>query len=214
MNTDQSTPIVTSRPLDLPWCLAFLQKRGKLLYGENFNLHEKDHDIIYKLLVYFVGHKTEAERLGLDLDKGILLSGQVGCGKTSLMTLMKFVPGPERNHVIKSCRGISFEFIVDGYEVISRYSRMSFNNDSPKIYCFDDLGAEQTLKYFGNECNVMSEILLSRYDYFISHKMITHVTTNLSAQQLEDLYGERVRSRVRQMFNLVSFDRGTGDKRT
>ncbi len=28
----------------------------------------------------------------------------------------------------------------------------------PKIYCFDDLSTELTLKHFGQECNVMTEI--------------------------------------------------------
>jgi DNA replication protein DnaC len=59
----------------------------------------------------------------------------------------------------------------------------------------------------------MAEILLSRYDYFISKKLKTHLTTNLSASEIETQYGNRVRSRMRQMFNLVAFDRETRDKR-
>jgi hypothetical protein len=200
--------------LDLPWCLSFLEKRGKELYGAKFKIHEEDHEIIFKLIVYFIGDKQNAEKLGIDLQKGILLTGPVGCGKTSLMNLMRFIPPPERNHIMKSCRDVSFEFIQEGYEVIWRYSRMSFNNSRPKIYCFDDLGAEQSLKYFGNECNVLGEILLSRYEYFISHDMITHITTNLSASELENIYGNRLRSRLREMFNLVSFSQTSQDKRT
>lgn len=195
------------------WCLSFLEKRGKESFGDKFKIYEHDHEIIFKLLVYFLADKRTAEKLGLDLQKGILLTGPIGCGKTSLMNLMRFVPPPERNHIMKSCRDVSFEFIQDGYEVIWRYSRMSFNNSNPKIYCFDDLGAEQSLKYYGNECNVMGEILLSRYEYFITHDMITHLTTNLSASQIENIYGNRVRSRLREMLNLVSFMKSREDKR-
>lgn len=57
------------------------------------------------------------------------------------------------------------------------------------------------MNYWGNNCNVMGEVLLSRYDLFISSKMITHVTTNLNSQELEVLYGNRLRSRMRAMFN-------------
>lgn len=195
------------------WCLAFLEKRGKELYGEKFRIREEDHEIIFKLITYFVGDTLNAEKLGIELQKGILLTGPIGCGKTSLMNLMRFVPPPERNYTIKSCRDVSFEFIQEGYEVIVGYSRMSFNNSHPKIYCFDDLGAEQSLKYYGNECNVMGEILLSRYDLFVSQRMITHLTTNLSAIELENLYGNRIRSRLREMFNLVSFGHQAPDKR-
>ena len=82
-----------------------------------------------------------------------------------------------------------------------------------KSYCFDDLGIEGNLKYYGNECNVMAEILLSRYDLFVSQKIITHITTNLSASEIEELYGNRIRSRMREMFNLISFDKDAPDKR-
>ncbi|MCE7865197.1 MAG: ATPase [Bacteroidetes bacterium CHB5] len=187
------------------WCITFLEKRGQELYGKKFKISVEDHEIIFKLIVYFVGDQLSARKLGLELQKGILLTGPIGCGKTSLMNLMRFVPPPERNHIMKPCRDVSFEFIQEGYEMIWRYSRMSFNNGHPKIYCFDDLGTEQSLKYFGNECNVMGEILLSRYEYFISQNMITHLTTNLSATEIETLYGNRIRSRMREMFNLISF---------
>ena len=90
---------------------------------------------------------------------------------------------------------------------------MSFNNHLPKIYCFDDLGAEQSLKYYGNECNVMGEILLSRYEYFVSNDMLTHITTNLSSPEIENTYGMRVRSRLRETMNLISFASTSSDKR-
>lgn len=199
--------------LDFPWCLSFLQKRGRELYGPNFEIHSKDHGLIYSLLVYFLGDRNRAAEIGIDLHKGILLTGPIGCGKTAIMNLMRFVPPPERNHTIKPCRDIGFEFIREGYDVINRYSRMSFTNSRPKIYCFDDMGTERSLKYYGNECNVMGEVVLNRYDLFISTRMITHVITNLSASEMEDCYGSRVRSRMRELFNLISFSKETSDKR-
>jgi flavoprotein len=114
---------------------------------------------------------------------------------------------------LKPTREISFEFIKEGYEVIQRYSSVNKLQSGVKNYCFDDLGTENNLKYFGNECNVMGEILLSRYDLFINKKIITHITTNLSAGEIETQYGNRVRSRLRAMLNLISYDKSTPDKR-
>jgi DNA replication protein DnaC len=43
--------------------------------------------------------------------------------------------------------------------------------------------------------------------------MITHLTTNLSSGEIEQYYGNRVRSRMREMFNVVGFRGGVRDKR-
>ncbi|WP_324068987.1 MAG: hypothetical protein RSE15_00200 [Flavobacterium sp.] len=114
---------------------------------------------------------------------------------------------------VKPCRDISFEFIQEGYPIIHKYSIGQLYHTEPRTYCFDDLGTENNLKYFGNECNVMAEILLSRYDLFIFKKLKTHITTNLSATEIEKQYGNRVRSRLRQMVNLIAFDKSAPDKR-
>jgi hypothetical protein len=47
----------------------------------------------------------------------------------------------------------------------------------------------------------------------LNHKVRTHATTNLNAGELEERYGSRVRSRMRELFNLISFDEKTIDKR-
>ena len=59
----------------------------------------------------------------------------------------------------------------------------------------------------------MAEILLSRYDLFIAKKLQTHITTNLSASEIEKNYGSRVRSRLRELCNLIAFENIVTDKR-
>lgn len=194
-----------------PEILTWLEQKGKQDYGEKFHFAEQDTTTIIKLIAYFLNDETKTKLYGIDLTKGILLSGPVGCGKTTLMALMKYVTKQRNRFHIKNCRDISFEFIKEGYEVIHRYSRGNQNEN--KNYCFDDLGVEQNLKYYGNECNVMAEIILSRYDLFVAKKVQTHLTTNLSASEIETAYGNRVRSRLRVMLNLIAFDKNAGDKR-
>ncbi|MFV0472180.1 MAG: AAA family ATPase [Paludibacteraceae bacterium] len=194
--------------------LSILQTEGKKIFGQHFTIHPEDSEVINKLLVWFLQDKQEATHYNINLNKGILLTGPIGCGKTSLFTLIRLLLPQEQRFVIKSCREITFDFIKDGYEIIQNYSTNAYNNnDKPRTVCFDDLGAETTLKYYGNQCNVMGEILLSRYDHFINAGMITHATTNLSASELENYYGNRVRSRMREMFNLIAFNSNSTDKR-
>lgn len=196
-----------------PEILAWLEQKGKQDYGEKFHFAQQDIHNITKLIAYFLRDETKTNEFGIDLTKGILLSGPVGCGKTTLMTLMKYVAKQNSRFYLKTCRDISFEFIKEGYEIIHRYSRGSYSQTEYKNYCFDDLGVEQNLKYYGNECNIMAEIILSRYDLFIARKVQTHLTTNLSASEIEIAYGNRIRSRLRGMLNLIAFDRNTTDKR-
>jgi DNA replication protein DnaC len=193
--------------------ILWLEKKGSELYGNQFKILENDYPIIYKLVAYFLKEEATCYQYGTTLDKGILLSGPIGCGKTTLMNLMKNLTQTEHEFYIKPCRDISFEFIQEGYEIIHKYSMGKLYQSDPKTICFDDLGTENNLKYFGNECNVMAEIMLSRYDIFISKKIKTHITTNLSASEIETAYGNRVRSRLRNMINLIAFDKNTKDKR-
>ena len=199
-------------------CRQWLEYQGKKQFGNHFTIFQEDHELILSLLIYAIGDKEGVTKKNLNLKKGILLTGPIGCGKTSLMTLVNyFFPG-NKQYQIKSTRKISFEYEKEGYKVINRYSPNVVNNSLVKnnlnIMCFDDLGIEQPQKYFGNECNVMAEILLSRYDLFVSKGIITHLTSNLSASELESKYGNRLRSRMREMFNLLAFDKDSIDKRS
>jgi len=193
--------------------ITWLEKKGVELYGNHFKILETDYPIVYKLIAYFLKDEPTCFQYGINLNKGILLTGPIGCGKTSLMNLMKYLTATEHKFFVKPCRDISFEFIQDGYQIIHKYSIGKLYQSEPRTYCFDDLGTENNLKYFGNECNVMAEILLSRYDLFISKKLQTHITTNLSATEIEKHYGNRVRSRLREMVNLIAYDKLTPDKR-
>jgi DNA replication protein DnaC len=193
--------------------ILWLEKKGIELYGSHFKILESDYPIIYKLIAYFLKDEATCYQYNINLNKGILLSGPVGCGKTSLMNLMKYLTTMEHKFFVKPCRDISFEFIQEGYEIIHKYSKGKLYQFEPKTICFDDLGTENNLKYYGNECNVMAEILLSRYDIFTTKKIQTHITTNLSASEIETHYGNRVRSRLREMINLIGFERNIMDKR-
>lgn len=191
---------------DFPKILVYLNAKGKMLFGKKFKIYEEDREILLKLCSYFIRDKQHCRKKGIDIDKGILLSGPVGCGKTSLMKLLRHIVPHQRPYEVIPSRNIAFAFNNIGYKIIENYG-------DKKFYCFDDLGVEPTGRHFGKDCNVLGEILLSRYDLFVNHHILTHATTNLNAKELEDRYGNRVRSRMRQLFNLIAFDSKTKDKR-
>jgi len=190
---------------------TYLNIKGHILFGKNFRIYKEDEPLLFKLCCYFIQDHYSCAQMGIDTKKGLLLSGPVGCGKTSLMKLLPHLAPHKTNYEIIPTRNIVFNFNASGFEVLEKYNET-------KNYCFDDLGVEPTGSHYAKECNVLGEILLSRYDLFMrsserSRRVLTHITTNLNAQEIEKRYGNRVRSRMRAMFNLISFDECSIDKR-
>jgi GTPase SAR1 family protein len=97
----------------------------------------------------------------IDLKKEFYLIGPVGCGKTSLMQYFQNLHYEQfRYQLLSNTRYYS--------RICTRWLPMFFEQirqNVQKSICFDDLGVEQSIKHFGNECNTMGEILLSRYDF-------------------------------------------------
>ena len=191
---------------DFPKILIYLEAKGKMLFGQHFKIYEEDKEVLFKLSNYFIKDQANCEKLGIDPDKGILLTGPVGCGKTSLMKLMRFMVPHQRSYVVMPCRNIVFAFNHLGYKTIEDYGDDSY-------FCFDDIGMEPVGRYYGRDCNVIGEIMVSRYELFLETNLKTHGTTNLSAKEFENKYGTRVRSRMKILFNLIAFDFKTKDKR-
>jgi len=199
---------------DFKASMRFLEAKGKILFGRHFKIHVEDHELLYKLVTYFIEDKRVANKFKIDLNKGILLSGPVGCGKTTLMRLLPHLV-PHKRHYQTSlmpCRNIVFGFNNLGYKIIQDYA-------DNKPYCFDDLGVEPIGRHYGKDCNVMGEILITRYEVIMNQKLShraqsrCHITTNLNSNEIENRYGERVRSRMRELFNLISFSSVSKDKR-
>ena len=191
---------------DFTKILAYLNAKGKRLFGQNFHIWEENLDIVYRLSVYMIKDTEACAKFGIDPNKGILLTGPVGCGKTTIMKLVRHIVPHIRPYQIIPARNVTFGFNHLGYRIIEDYG----NNG---LYCFDDMGVEPIGRHFGKDCNVIGEILLSRHEHFIKNGIKTHGTTNLNADELEERYGKRVRSRMREMFNLIAFKKDARDKR-
>lgn len=192
--------------------LNYLDIKGRMLFGQDFKIYKKDRPLIRKLCAYIIKDKRYCKRENLNLDKGILLAGPVGCGKTSLMKLIRYIS--PLNVINKTpyemipSRNVVFSFNHLGFKSVQEYGESG-------TYCFDDIGLEPYGRYYGKDANVIGEVLLSRYELFIATqgRLKTFATTNLNAEELEERYGPRVRSRMRVLFNLIAFDPESHDKR-
>ena len=104
-----------------------------------------------------------------------------------------------------------------GSQVLMQFGRnyVDFvdHNTIYQSYCFDDLGTEDEVKHYGTQTNVLGQIILMRYELFQGRQVLTHFTSNLTAVQIEKYYGDRVRSRLREMCNWIEYKSTSTDKR-
>lgn len=210
----------------------WLERKGKQLYGADFQLYERDAPVILKLLIWCLQDKEKAKEYNMHLHKGILLTGPRECGKTCLMNLMNHIPSAIQRiipiqpgsqpppplkalsdyprHRLKPCREIAMEYTRIGYEAIQRYTKQSFNlyTGQPFTICFDDFGFESPVQYHKAPIlNTMTVILASRYNYFLHNGMVTHIVTNLSIKEIEDKYGRQIKNILKEMFNVIAFEK-------
>jgi energy-coupling factor transporter ATP-binding protein EcfA2 len=108
------------------------------------------------------------KKLNIDPQKGILLSGPVGCGKTALMKLLRHLTPHKRTYKIIPWRNAVFSFDNLGFKTIEDYGNDGF-------YCFDDIGIEPMGKHFGVDSNLISKILLSRHELFTYKPELTAI---------------------------------------
>lgn len=180
-------------------------------------IDEANKEVVWLLCLYF-SDDQRFELEGFSLKKGLCLFGGVGVGKTTLME--KFFQNQRQSYSIRMCRQVEDEFAQRGDIVLREYAIAKpspFDDRDPyghQIlgYCFDDLGTEPPSKYYGKNTDVMAEVLLNRYDRRIPF-IQTHVTTNLSTDEINQRYGSRVSDRMEEMFNMIVFPVGAKSRR-
>lgn len=211
--TYQHYPIDKRFKINFDKILFHFEAIGRHYLNPKFKIIPADKEIIYRVLVILIGDYESCLKRKLDPNKGILLAGPLGCGKTSVMQVAKRFMKPLERYQMRTTRQATYDFQKNGYEAIERLSKTG------PIF-FDDLGMEQYSSYYRNDCNVMAEILLNRYDLMYQsftetdrRLRVTYATTNLGVDELAEAYGDRVRSRMKEMFNLIIYNDSSQDKR-
>jgi len=171
-----------------------------------FEVDDKNKNFLGHFCRYWNGDMAFEVLENISLQKGLLVFGSYGTGKT---TSFHIIQNMAKQYQIRDLwfPSISTQEVVAKYnvesnkeQVIQYYSRGTF--------LFDDLGAEiagNNIHQYGKE-DVFIRILLNRYRNFESLGTKTHITTNLNLGQLEDRYGRQLADRFIKMFNVLKLD--------
>jgi DNA replication protein DnaC len=193
---------------------GFMLYRAQRIFEGQFKLDTENMQV-FELLCYYFSNDRQfvslAKGLGINnpsLDKGLMLAGNFGVGKTWLMKL--FCKNHRQVFFVRNAKDIANEFEKNGQEAIEQYIE-KFKNafEDPDCFyqkfaglCIDDIGTEDIKVNYGNKKSVIGDIIEQRYAKG-NTGLFFHGTTNLTGQQLNDYYGGRVVSRLREATNFI-----------
>ena len=145
---------------------------------------------------------------------GIMLCGGTGNGKTHHLRFMQSnmagMKGDNRHFItaadlvtkLRDKEGTVFfnETILTDY---------SFPKIEPTKHDYeliiDDLGAEPAVSHvYGELKDIIGTVITERYKAFVTYGHLTHFSSNLSEQEIERRYGERLSSRLHEMCVFVA----------
>lgn len=178
-------------------CIHYLQKQGRILYGNNYRIHPSQRQQVYRLLVYATAKKEECVLYAIDQQKGLLITGPENSGKTSLMHLLKPFFKANRQYIIRSSMEVAASYNIFGETTLEKYQ--SKNTD----YCFDDLGLEPVVGYTSGNREIVGELIQLR----LENSATTHIITRMNADALHKRYGNHFCNLLYQNFNVVALTR-------
>jgi len=164
---------------------------SKNTYGKDLIVND-DTKYLIKVLCFFFGNDARFEsELCFDFKKGLLIRGISGLGKTHLINCIK-------ENQLKPIRIFSMIEISEKIKQEGDYAITT-----PKVIYLDDVGTEEhTVNHYGTKINWFKDFIEL---YYSKNKPFNRLllSTNNTFQEIEDKYGFRVRSRIKDMFNVI-----------
>lgn len=193
---------------------SYMQYRAANLFNGEFKIDESN-QIIFLLLCFYFSNDPQfvslSESLGVknaSLNKGLLIGGIIGTGKTWLMRL--FGKNQRQVFAVKTAKSIADTFQSEGENSLQQFlvSPTLPINDASNFFhskmglCIDDIGTEELKNHYGNRKNVIGDLIELRYANGNIGTLL-HLTTNLTMEQVKEFYGDRVGSRLRETMNVI-----------
>lgn len=207
-----------------PWTYEQLKSavmnRAKQLPFE-FEIDKDNEKVIHLLCLYYSGDErfnsetwtySNGQVMNLSLKKGIgLISSKKGTGKSILTNL--FQQNKYRPFLKIETKNVAAMYQKDGDKAIDIHSELIHIAPNPDFYfyqdigiCFDDLGFELPKNNWGSKSDVMADVLFAIYrkNQLIGDYSWFYFTSNLSGKDFEERYDDRIRDRMREMFNVIT----------
>jgi len=160
-----------------------------------FILNNSNRKLISTLCFFVSRDERFQTELGYDFNKGLLIRGISGLGKTHLVRCI------EKNEL----NPIKILSMLEVADAIKQDGEFQVNMGENKILYLDDVGTEEaTVNHYGTKINFFKnfiEMIYLRNAGTGFSKMM--ISTNNSFDEIENKYGFRVRSRMRDMFNVI-----------
>lgn len=188
-----------TRKVDLTPYKAWFMHVAHKETGGRFIVDETNREIVNDLFLYF--HKLPGK---LDSRKGIWLEGHIGTGKSTLLNVFSaYMQSLKIGFKVYICSHVTTLYSIDGNLDLFLENRNGLNH-GPVDMGFDELGREPNpASYYGNKMNVFEHILHIRYHYWQTQGVKTFISTNMDAKQLGEKYGDYIRDRRKEMFNII-----------
>lgn len=218
----QNQLIQLKMELTRPWTVAELRaqalQRAHVLVRESgreeFVLDEFSGPVFELLCLYFANDPAfEKEGKGYSLSKGILLIGNVGVGKTEMLRAFEY--NKRMCYRMVTCGEISLKVDQNGSDYWKLYTGYIPGHGGSQDYFFqpnvgwffDELGTEEIVNSYGTKVDPVFNILQNRYQKRNQIPFSTlHITSNLNGDMIQQRYGAHIRSRIREMFNVIKIE--------
>lgn len=168
-----------------------------------FTIDQNNKNYLNLLCKYFANDQTFETFHEGELRKGLFFYGNTGTGKT---TSLQIIQNISKKYNIKPLWFPIIEAgkVVEQFNTEKNKDYVVIKYSSGKIL-FDDLGAENeanNIFIYGKE-DIFVRILENRYNDYVTKGIKTHITSNLTIEDIKDRYGSRVEDRLVQMCNFI-----------